>query len=542
MSTQNKNTGRTISRRKKQSQPHSAANHSSDNVLQCIARIHAYGQPRSFSKPYRRLEQIKSIGTGVFVDPPRGMQRPGWIFVLTCAHVVDAADSLKVILPLVSQEELPARTLCFIPRDTYDLAIVAIADPTGSYRAQTARLALGNSDNLVQGERLIAYGFPLGQTGLKVSDGVYSGFQHLLQHTVSISPGNSGGPLVNERQELIGINNSGIVAPEASNIGYAVPIEFYKAAAPLLFSRPLESTTAPLDYLHGRPYRNINKTNPEPSRVLRTPSFGFLFQQATAALIKQVGATTGCTNGVYIYNVLSGSPFEAAGIKAGDVLTAVNGQAIDNQGLVRVNWNHQKVKLESVLQRIVDTTILVSFRFWDARAQRCRMVRVMPQDMNINGYMMKYPPYDSLQYIAFLGMCIMELCKNHRTEISTFKTYVKLNPEDLLHSQLIITHVFDGMMLAVTGALAVGQILTHINNQPVKTLCDARRAFAQPIPIRGTESAIITVTIQDGRRFSMSVDDVIQQEMSVPRSPRVYKLEKAILHTLSKIKTTHFKE
>jgi len=498
-----------------------------DDVLKCIARIHAYGSPRSFSKPYRRLERSKSIGTGVFVDPPADIKAAGFIFALTCAHVVDGAESLTVILPLVGQEELPAFTLCFIPRDTYDLAVVAIADPTGRYRKQTVRLGLGNSDKLVQGERLIAYGFPLGQTGLKVSDGVYSGFQHLLQHTVSISPGNSGGPLVNERQEIIGINNSGIVAPEASNIGYAVPIEFYKAARNLLFTRPLfASTTAITRHprLHSRPTSQSQHTEAE--RVLRPPTFGFLFQQSTVALIEQLGATTGCTNGVYIYKVLPGSAFEAAGICAGDVLTAVHGQAIDNQGLVRVSWNHQKVKLESVLQRIVDTRIAVPIRFWDAKQQKCTTVRVFPRNLNTNGYMMKYPPYDSLQYIAFMGMCIMELCKNHRTETTTFKTYVKIEPEELMRPQLIITHVFEGMKLAVTGALPVGQLVTHINDQPVTTLREARRAFSHPL------GDIMTVVIRDGRRFTMSVEDVVAEELAAAHSPSVYKLEKTIIKAL----------
>ena len=492
--------------------------HSPDDVLKCIARIHAYSPPWSFSKPYRSLEQSKSIGTGVFVDPPSGVSANGFIFVLTCAHVVDKADFLTVILPLVSQEELPAFTLCFIPRYMYDLAVIAIPDPTGSYRQQTARLAIGNSDQLVQGERLIAYGFPLGQTGLKVSDGVYSGFQHLLQHTVSISPGNSGGPLVNERQEIIGINNSGIVAPEASNIGYAVPIAFYQAARSLLFARSLTHTIPPNPQAHS-------------DRVLRLPSFGFLFQQSTVALIEQLGATTGCTNGVYIYKVLPGSAFEAAGIHAGDVLTAVHNHDIDNQGLVRVNWNQQKVKLESVLQRIVDPTIPVAIRYWNATSKQCTTIDIRPQNLNLNGYLMKYPPYDSLEYIAFMGMCLMELCKNHSMETSTFKTFATIDPEELLQSQLIITHVFAGMKLAVTGALPVGQIVTHINDRPVKTLKEARKAFTQP---QGPLKTIMTVVIKDGRRFTMSVGEVITEELSRVHSPRIYESEEYILNQLRK--------
>jgi len=482
------------------------------DILSCIARIHAYGQPRSFSKPYRTTDRSKGVGTGAFIDPPVPVD--GFIFVLTCAHVVDGADSLTVILPLLGQEELPASTLCFIPQDVYDLAIVAIEDPRGEYRVQTRRLPLGDSDTLKPGEQLTAYGFPLGQTGLKVSDGVYSGFQHLLQHTVSISPGNSGGPLVNSQHQIVGINNSGIVSPGASNIGYAVPISFYKSTCDALFQR--------------------TPGEPSPGRVLRLPSFGLYYQPSTTALIQEAGASDSrCSSGVYIYKILPDSPLARAGVDVGDILTGFDGLDIDNRGEVRVPWNSQKVELQYVLQRVVDSGHEHAFHIWSARRKQCVVLHIAPQNLQVNGMKMNYPPQDPMDYIAFMGMCLMDLCKNHRTQTATFKSYIKLEPEELAQPHIIITHIFNGMKLSVTGALSTGQIITHINGRPVSSMAEAREAFKRPV-----HGNLLSVVTKDGPRFTVSVEDALKEESDFKRGTRVYEQEEDIIAALQPIVAT----
>ena len=74
-------------------------------ILRAIVRIHAYGRTTNFVQPFQNAERTKSVGTGSFVEAPPSFSggSTNRLFVLTCAHVVDAADSVSVLIPLLSQ-------------------------------------------------------------------------------------------------------------------------------------------------------------------------------------------------------------------------------------------------------------------------------------------------------------------------------------------------------------------------------------------------------------------------------------------------------
>ena len=204
-----------------------------NKLLRAIARIHAYGRPVDFTKPFLAADRFKGVGTGFFIHPPT--PTPTYLYVLTCAHVVDSADTVTIMLPLLGLSEYTASVLGLVPG--YDIAVLAVPVSDSALLGQASPLTLGKSDSLKLGQKLTAVGYPLGQTAIKVSDGVYAGFQEKLQHTVSISPGNSGGPLMTEDGLVVGINSSGILSPEASNVGFAVPIEMFSLMSTPIFAQ-----------------------------------------------------------------------------------------------------------------------------------------------------------------------------------------------------------------------------------------------------------------------------------------------------------------
>ena len=87
-------------------------------------------------------------------------------------------------------------------------------------------LKLGDSNKIKSGNKVIAVGYPLGQDKIKLTSGISGIHEGEIQTDAPINPGNSGGPLLNESNEVIGINVSGYT--NADNIGYAVPINRYK--------------------------------------------------------------------------------------------------------------------------------------------------------------------------------------------------------------------------------------------------------------------------------------------------------------------------
>ncbi len=170
-----------------------------------------------FSPEFERREKRTSLGSGVIIDVERG-------FVLTNNHVIEKATSISVTLN--DKREFEADIVGMDPES--DLAVLKIqADqPLPAIR-------MGNSDDIMIGESVIAIGNPFGfshtvTTGvvsavnrsLKTDNRIYHEF---IQTDASINPGNSGGPLINIDGELIGINTA--IYAEAQGIGFAIPID-----------------------------------------------------------------------------------------------------------------------------------------------------------------------------------------------------------------------------------------------------------------------------------------------------------------------------
>ena len=449
-----------------------------EHMLKSIVRLHAYGKPVNFLQPFLESERVASVGSGTFVDPADlGVSNlnPDYLYILTCAHVVDKADQVTVVLPLKGSEQLSASVLAFVPKHNYDLAIVALPNPNGMHNTFVEKLPLGSSTALVQGEKLVALGFPMGQTGLKVSDGVFAGLQHYLQHTVSISPGNSGGPLVNQNGELIGINNAGLIHVAASNIGYAVPIELYVLTAPRFF--------------------NLSVGPPSPQRVIRGVNFGFFLQPTTVEHMRQVASVSDescCETGMFIFEVVPNSPAFEQGIEPGDFLCAIENVPIDNTGDVPVSWSAQKVPVYTALERLSDPSRAYQFRIWSKKSRTCRQVRLAPRVLDLYANRYSYPPFDSVDYENIKGCIVMSLIKNHKHYPETMPSFVKLRPQDRFRPWLLVTHVVPGSPADQSQSLEAGDIIVQVNYKPVFTLKQLRQAIQ-------TQSSSVTLINENGK-------------------------------------------
>ena len=177
-----------------------------------------------FDDPAIRFAQEQSLGSGIIVDP-RG-------FIITNAHVVSKAQSLKVI---TFGFERRAYISEVIKKDVInDIAILRI------YPREALPVALlGDSDMIKVADRVLAIGSPFGleQT---VTSGIISDdsrnliiegetYEDMIQTDAAINRGNSGGPLVNVKGEVIGINTA-IYAPTGvfTGVGFAIPINKVK--------------------------------------------------------------------------------------------------------------------------------------------------------------------------------------------------------------------------------------------------------------------------------------------------------------------------
>jgi Do/DeqQ family serine protease len=193
-------------------------------------------------------------------------------------------------------------------------------------------IAFGDSEDLEVGDFVVAIGNPFG-LGQTVTSGIVSalgrtglnieGYEDFIQTDASINPGNSGGALINLEGELVGINSAIIgVAGGNVGIGFAVPSNMARAVMAQLAE-------------HGE---------------VRRGRLGVSIQDLTPELAEALGLDI--RRGAVISRVVPDSSAQAAGIKAGDVVVAVNGRAIESAadlrnriGLVRVG---DSVKLDIV--------------------------------------------------------------------------------------------------------------------------------------------------------------------------------------------------
>ena len=251
-----------------------------------------------------RERQVRGQGSGFIT------QKDGIIF--TNAHVVSGADRVTVTLKDGREFEGVVKGT----DEVTDLAVVKI-------NAQGVDLpiaSLGSSDNVQVGDWAIAVGNPVGLNNT-VTLGIISTLTRssaqvgipdkridFLQTDAAINPGNSGGPLLNERGEVIGINTA--IRPDANGIGFAIPIDKAKSITNTLAA----GQQVPHPYI-GVQMRTLT---PElAQRNNKNPNSPFTIPEI---------------EGVLVVRVIPGTPAESAGLRIGDAITAINGQAITDAG------------------------------------------------------------------------------------------------------------------------------------------------------------------------------------------------------------------
>jgi serine protease DegQ len=239
-------------------------------------------------------EPSSSLGSGVIVSP-QGI-------ILTNHHVIEGADEIEVAF--ADGRKRNAKLIGSDPET--DIAVLKI-DATDL----PSPITLGKIESVQVGDVVLAIGNPFG-VGQTVTSGIVSAlgrnqlgintFENFIQTDAAINPGNSGGALVDTKGNLIGINTA-IYSRSGGNmgIGFAIPVNTAKQVMESI----LTSGSVTRGWIGVEP-QNLSK---ELAESLNLPKD---------------------TTGVLISGVLEGGPADKAGMKPGDVLTQVNGQAVND--------------------------------------------------------------------------------------------------------------------------------------------------------------------------------------------------------------------
>ncbi|HCM9273749.1 TPA: serine endoprotease DegP [Enterobacter kobei] len=244
-------------------------------------------------------QKFMALGSGVIIDAAKG-------YVVTNNHVVDNANSIKV--QLSDGRKFDAKVVGKDPRS--DIALIQIQDPKN-----LTAIKIADSDTLRVGDYTVAIGNPFG-LGETVTSGIVSAlgrsglnaenYENFIQTDAAINRGNSGGALVNLNGELIGINTA-ILAPDGGNIGigFAIPSNMVK---------------------------NLTAQMVQYGQVKRG-ELGILGTELNSELAKAMKVDA--QRGAFVSQVMPNSSAAKAGIKAGDVITSLNGKPISSFAALR---------------------------------------------------------------------------------------------------------------------------------------------------------------------------------------------------------------
>ncbi len=402
--------------------------------------------------PAERRE--RGAGSGFVID------KAG--FILTNNHVVEGAESIEVWLPSMRQGEfgLPAKV---IGRDELtDSALLQLTNPPAE---PLAVAKFGDSDQMAPGDWVMAIGNPFGLSNTvtvgvvsavgRENETVQSRREEMIQTDAAINQGNSGGPLLNIRGEVIGINTmiisngvEGFGGGGNLGVGFAVPINTVRDLLPQLRQGKVVRGRIGV-VLEGRPMSR------EYASSLGLPN----------------------TNGAEVTNVTPDGPAGEAGMRAGDVIVEYNGRPVtDNSSLVAM-----------VTRTAPGTTVPVRVM----RDRKSVSLNVTVEELNLDQEQNRLAegqpsrPNRDQETATDFGMALRDLTPNVRRQLNL--------PAGRTGAVVASVTPFGP---ANEAGLQPGDVILSVQNQPVGSVADATKALSAV----GPGQTVRMIIWQDGRR------------------------------------------
>jgi serine protease Do len=371
-----------------------------------------------------------SQGSGFFISEDG--------YVVTNNHVVESGDSFSVLLD--DGKELDAKLIGTDPRT--DLAVLKVdeADTKFTY------VALGDDNNVRVGDWVVAVGNPFGLGGT-VTAGIVSArgrdigasvYDDFIQIDAAVNKGNSGGPTFNLNGQVIGINTA-IFSPSGGSVGIA-------------FAIPATTAKQVVDQLIK-------------SGSVARGWIGVQIQPVNKEIADSLGLSE--AKGAIVAVPQADGPAAKAGIQAGDVITAINGETVeDSRDLARKVGN-------------IAPNEVAEFSIW--RNQKPETVKVtiggMPDEQKkADGK--TAPTQSEAETLEDYGLTVVPSDKN---------------------DGVVITNV-DPDSDAADRGIRSGDVIASVNNKPVKTVADINKAIAEAVK-SGKKAVLLQLQNNDQSRF-----------------------------------------
>jgi S1-C subfamily serine protease len=453
--------------------------------------VHTKNYNIQYFKPHTKEgECSESFGSGFFINPKGD--------ILTCYHVVDnCEDKIFIQVPQLGKEQFEVTFQGGFP--ALDCALLKLKDEeltrmlTLLNLQELPFLELGNSDTLEAGQEVMAIGYPFAQQNVKSATGIISGpiseeSGEWKATTVPTNPGNSGGPMVDKSGNVVGICNAIHQSESETLQSYIVPITNVKQYLPFL----------------------------KDQTIIRTPFWGISTNELSKMTVAYLKAPA--LGGAFVAKIYAQSLGEKAGLQKSDIITKINGMAVDRFCRVTVPWTDYQMSINDVLMRYAPGDAVVFTVARDGRTVDLSVIVTIEHPLKI-GY--HFNPFEKIPtYEIIGGIVFMETTMNH---IITLIPYLKykistgtlspsahyLDIEKRYQSKVAMPHFFPGAEIEqMELSKSDGNFFINtINGHVVNTL----QEFKDAILDHANEDFIAIQTVA-GTIIALRIKDILNDE------------------------------
>ena len=425
-------------------------------------RIIANNQDNDYFNPSNIIMEEPSIGTGFFIDKN---------IIITCAHVIESAQTIYFNIPSISSNRHKAKIQGICP--SLDLAILQSIDFESKYF-----LDLHNSDNINLQEQITVVGFPLGSDKLKVTKGIISGSQDgYIQIDSAINSGNSGGPLLNTEQKVIGIISSKVI--NADNIGYAIPINLLSIFKSNSVNKVYHSCNLLAKFSNTSEFR-INQLN-----EINIEKHNKIISGQTVSKMSKM------------------SPLKTIDINPFDLIIEIDNKVISNYGeITTISGNGIKMNFTDYIERLIPG-IEYQIKFFSIKERKIISAKIIfPTENNI-GVKKILPAFDQLNYINVGGLILtpltinaMETNNKIALRLRKYSSYV-----ERFCPKVFVANIDPSSSFRLSENINAGDVINKINGKEILTLDDVLEIIDKT-----TNNKYITIETKNNKIDTISTD------------------------------------
>lgn len=533
-----------------------------------VCRIHVHTRTFDWKQPPNKNNGSSGTGTGFVIKHSILTSKDDMIYVITAHHVIANGVRISVKFTKLSSEDLPATIIGCNPAMDVSILGVRVQDVILS---KLKGIELSDSDAIGPLEEVRAMGFALGKEHLQTTQGVISGricHPSRLQTTVDVNPGNSGGPIMNSNNKILGIVTSGLT--NANGIYYAAPIN----ESIVMFERMLKETNK-IEYpltAQGAVFDSIPYINCE-------------FTKCNKVLLESLNIKEDqeCNHGIYCTSVHHKIEYpQTAGEALANMKQSIlNPVLLDecvkyltspttvlNNEMTRCAWKKWLLKefkmkdVEIILENIrnptlrkgdivcaikiskdddiypIDLQMNCQYKFWPDRicfdtifdrlsvgdfvefkvyrthckSEDCKRWVKMKLQPNLCQFREYYADTEHVPYLCLSGLFVMPLMHNH---IPLFKNNGMLNlmntPFSPHKSLLIITHILPESPFNNSESIHAGSIIVAVNQKKVDTLETLSTLWQSEM----NKKTSITVHMRDGSLSTCTHESIIKSKETI---------------------------